>query len=101
MRRRVLRPHVEDKFIGVEKSLIVSAEVLMGRRQGVGRIAHCPLSIPKLACTHSWSCWRMPNMSNTSLSSQFAADHSVVTLGAFSCSEIKAFTRMRSLRGKE
>ena len=56
VRGRVLRPHVEDQFGGVEEGFVLGIEVEIA----VGRwFAHCPLSMPRLICTHSWSCCRM------------------------------------------
>ncbi len=67
VRRRMLRSHVDDEFVRIEVRLLGSFEVEVGKRVGrdvvravVLAIAHCPLSIPRLICTHSWSCCRMP-----------------------------------------
>ena len=61
VRGGVLRAHVDDEFVGVEKGLLVLFQFEMGVRS-IGRVSvgHCPLSIPRLICTHSWSCWMMP-----------------------------------------
>ena len=54
VRGRMLRSHVEDEFGGVKKSFVLGIEVEI-----VGAFAHCPLSMPRLIFTHSWSCCRM------------------------------------------
>jgi hypothetical protein len=70
MRRRMLRPHVEDELVGVKKGFVlgIEVEVIGDPRTTLARlcvaiivfeIAHCPLSMPRLIFTHSWSCWRM------------------------------------------
>ena len=67
VRRRMLRSHVDDEFVRIEIGLLGSFEIEVGKRVGrevvravVLAIAHCPLSIPRLICTHSLSCCRMP-----------------------------------------
>src|SRR5271166_6100285 len=136
----MLRAHVEHQLVGVEERLVLGIEVevihhagatLAGLRMAIIRfeIAHCPLSMPRFACTHSWSCCRigyslrsgypfqssgsrmrfrsgcpsnlMPNMSKTSRSSQLAVGQIGTELGRLSPSKICAVTRMRSLRAKE
>ena len=61
----VLRAHVDDEFVGIEKGFLVLFQFEVG--SPVDRclvegcpVGHCPLSIPRLICTHSWSCWMMP-----------------------------------------
>ena len=50
----MLRTHINDEFIRIEKSLVAIPEFKV--RNIRARIAHWPLSIPRLACTHSLSC---------------------------------------------
>ena len=67
MGRGMLRPHIDDELVGIQKSLIRRFQI---QRRECVRIAHyfacflvrCywPLSIPKLICTHSLSCCRIP-----------------------------------------
>ena len=57
MRGRMLRPHVEDEFGGIEEGFVLGIEIDIGG--AVVFVAHCPLSMPRLICTHSWSCCRM------------------------------------------
>ena len=68
--RGMLRPHVEDQFGGVEEGLVLGIEVeivhharatLTGLRVAIigFEFLHCPLSMPRLICTHSLSCCRM------------------------------------------
>ncbi len=45
---RMLRAHVDDEFVGIEKSFLVLFQFQVG-----GSVGHCPLSIPRLICTHS------------------------------------------------
>ena len=54
VRGRVLRPHVEDEFGGIKEGFVLGIEVEIIRA-----FAHCPLSMPRLICTHSWSCCRI------------------------------------------
>ena len=59
VRGGMLRAHVDDEFVGIEKGLLVVFEFEMGSPVGIrstGSVGHCPLSIPRLICTHSWSC---------------------------------------------
>src|SRR5258708_40236332 len=67
MGRGMLRAHVDDEFVRIEERLVGRVEVenvwiahcvLLGPWSLVSR--YCPLSIPKLICTHSLSCCRMP-----------------------------------------
>src|SRR6185437_11401889 len=55
----VLRPHVKNQFVGVEECMLALVEIEMGGACRPGRFGHWPLSIPRLICTHSWSCWMM------------------------------------------
>ena len=48
MRRRMLWAHIDDEFVAIEKSFLVFLQL-----QVKGGIGHCPLSIPRLICTHS------------------------------------------------
>ncbi len=56
--RWVLGAHVEDHFGGIEEGVLLGIEV-----EEIGSVkaaaAHCPLSMPRLICTHSLSCNRM------------------------------------------
>src|SRR5258707_4743395 len=74
----MLRAHIDDELVGIKKRLLGSFEIEM--RERAVRVGHycstgCtvqlavstgnfvfywPLSIPRLICTHSLSCWRMP-----------------------------------------
>src|SRR5512146_1793566 len=53
-----VRRHVKDRLVGVEEGVCALVQVEVGGG-GLGGIAHWPLSIPRLICTHSWSCWMM------------------------------------------
>ena len=46
--RRVLGAHVDDEFVGIEKGFLVLLQFQVG-----SPVRHCPLSIPRLICTHS------------------------------------------------
>ena len=48
---RVLRAHIDDELVGIKKGLV---GLLQFQRRAA--IRHCPLSIPRLICTHSLSC---------------------------------------------
>ncbi len=54
VRGRVLRPHVEHEFRRIQEGFVLGIEVEI-----IGAFAHCPLSMPRLMCTHSWSCCRI------------------------------------------
>ena len=67
---RMLRPHVDDEFVGVEKSgflhdLLVRSQYLRLARTchsslvSSPLLSYCPLSIPRLAFTQASSCFRM------------------------------------------
>ncbi len=68
VRGGMLRAHVDDELVGIEVRPIGSVEIEMGGaeigngiREGfVFYVCHWPLSIPRLICTHSLSCCRMP-----------------------------------------
>ena len=54
MRSRMLRPHIDDEFVRIEIRLLGSIEIRNRAVRGVVRaVFHCPLSIPRLICTHS------------------------------------------------
>ena len=56
VRGRMLRPHVEDEFVAVKKRFVgVSGPAARVRRIAHfgACLAHCPLSMPRLICTHS------------------------------------------------
>ena len=48
VRGGVLRAHIDDELVGIEKSLLVLFKFQVG-----SPVRHCPLSIPRLICTHS------------------------------------------------
>src|SRR5262249_555112 len=55
----MLRSHINNEFVGIEESLFAFAQFKMRQiLSGVG--GHWPLSIPRLICTHSLSCWMIP-----------------------------------------
>ena len=59
--RGMLRAHVDDELIGIEEGLVGITEFQV--RNVFRRVRHqdyWPLSIPRLICTHSLSCWMMP-----------------------------------------
>ena len=71
MGRGMLRAHVDNEFIGIKKRLVGRVEIqrrecvrvrhYLNLRSGVrDRWHYWPLSIPRLICTHSLSCCRMP-----------------------------------------
>ena len=51
VRSRMLRAHIDDELVGIEKSFLVILKFQVG-----GPLTHCPLSIPRLIFTHSLSC---------------------------------------------
>src|SRR6202051_4611081 len=66
---RMLRAHIDDKLVGIKKRLLGSFKVERRERAvpvrhsiltGNLTLLYCPLSIPRLICTHSLSCCRMP-----------------------------------------
>ena len=53
----MLRAHVDDELVGIEKGFLVLFQFEVGSPvDGSCPVGHCPLSIPRLICTHSWSC---------------------------------------------
>src|SRR5581483_7771160 len=76
MGRRMLRPHIDDQLVRIEKRLLGSVEIKRRECFRIGHLgcwccyvnlcvpcgerSHCPLSIPRLICTHSLSCCRIP-----------------------------------------
>ncbi len=63
--RRMLRAHIDDEFVGIKKRLLGSFQIEMRERAVLFRHSlllalHWPLSMPRLICTHSLSCCRMP-----------------------------------------
>ena len=52
----VLRAHVDDELVGIEKGFLVLFQFQVGSPVDGCPVGHCPLSIPRLICTHSWSC---------------------------------------------
>ena len=49
----VLRAHIDDELVGIEKCFLVMFQFQVGSPVDGCAIGHCPLSIPRLICTHS------------------------------------------------